>query len=201
MKNIQMISISTILAITSVGMYGCADEQNDQPHPSSESEVMPPTGDENSTADVKQKLGEATEEIKQQAESLTDEAKQASEAVAEKTQKTIESAQKTAKETASTINEKAQATKEKAKEAVNQVTTDVASGGQLYATCVGCHGSQGEGGVGPKLAGQSQSQLVDKMKRYKAGENIGPMSSMMIPNAQQLSLEEIQSVSKYITTL
>lgn len=74
----------------------------------------------------------------------------------------------------------------------------MAAGEQLYATCVGCHGATGEGGVGPKLAGLSEANLVQSLKDFKAGKTKGPMSAMMIPNAQQLSEEDILAVSKYI---
>lgn len=75
------------------------------------------------------------------------------------------------------------------------------TGEKVYATCVGCHGASGEGGVGPKLQGQSVADLANKLAIYKAGKEIGPMSSMMIPNATQLSDKEITLVSEYIATL
>ncbi|BBP43700.1 c-type cytochrome [Thiosulfativibrio zosterae] len=74
-------------------------------------------------------------------------------------------------------------------------------GEKVYATCVGCHGAAGEGGVGPKLQGQTVADLAQKLQVYKAGKEIGPMSSMMIPNATQLSDQDITLVSEYIATL
>ena len=75
------------------------------------------------------------------------------------------------------------------------------TGEKVYATCVGCHGAAGEGGVGPKLQGQTVADLAQKLQVYKAGKEIGPMSAMMIPNATQLSDQDITLVSEYIATL
>ena len=74
------------------------------------------------------------------------------------------------------------------------------TGDKVYAMCVGCHGAAGEGGVGPKLQGQTVADLAQKLQIYKAGKEIGPMSSMMIPNATQLSDQDITLVSEYIAT-
>jgi len=79
---------------------------------------------------------------------------------------------------------------------------DAAAGKAVYGnTCVGCHGANGEGGVGPKLAGQSAKDIADKLHKYKAGEQIGPMTSMMAPMAQGLSDADIENIAAYIATL
>ena len=69
------------------------------------------------------------------------------------------------------------------------------------STCVGCHGANGEGGVGPKLAGQSAEDIAAKLHKYKAGEQVGPMTSMMAPMAQGLSDDDIKNIAAYIATL
>ncbi len=74
-------------------------------------------------------------------------------------------------------------------------------GRALFSTCSGCHGSNGEGGVGPNLQALSEKEAAAKLIRYKAGEHIGPMSSMMVPQARALSNEEINALAKYIATL
>lgn len=83
-------------------------------------------------------------------------------------------------------------------EAVQDVKALAAGGKQTYATCVGCHGAQGEGGIGPKLAGQSVDALVEKMKGYRSGQQFGPMTGMMAPMVAGLSDEKIASVAHYI---
>lgn len=79
---------------------------------------------------------------------------------------------------------------------------DVTAGKALYdSTCVGCHGTNGEGGVGPKLAGQSAKEIADKLHKYKNGEQVGPMTSMMAPMVADLSDADIENISAYIATL
>lgn len=75
------------------------------------------------------------------------------------------------------------------------------SGEKVYSTCVGCHGAQGEGGVGPKLAGQAVDAVVDKLQRYKAGEQVGPLTGMMAPMASGLSDADMQAVAEYVNQL
>ncbi|MCF6346553.1 MAG: c-type cytochrome [Thiomicrorhabdus sp.] len=74
-------------------------------------------------------------------------------------------------------------------------------GAKIYANCSGCHGENGGGGVGPALNTQASSDIADKLQRYKAGEQIGPMSGMMQPIAKNLSDAEIDAVSAYSSSL
>ncbi|MDG6774086.1 c-type cytochrome [Thiomicrorhabdus sp. ZW0627] len=78
---------------------------------------------------------------------------------------------------------------------------DAAAGQGAFATCVGCHGAAGEGGVGPKLAGQPAADIAAKLHKYKAGEQIGPMTSMMAPMAAGLSDADIENIAAYVATL
>ncbi len=55
--------------------------------------------------------------------------------------------------------------------------------------------------MGPNLNAQTVADLMDKLNRYKAGEQIGPMSGMMTPVAKDLSDAEIKAVSEYAVTL
>ena len=57
----------------------------------------------------------------------------------------------------------------------------------------------GEGGVGPALNNQSADDIVAKLKKYKAGEQVGPMTGMMAPLAQALSEEDMQAIAEYIS--
>ncbi|WP_235584642.1 c-type cytochrome [Thiomicrospira sp. WB1] len=190
------------LTLASVMLVGCGDQgeeakQSSQADPS----MTAPDGSEVSTADVKQAVGEATESAKETAEETAEKVVETTKEVADTAAKEVETATETVTEKTEEVT---QAAEEKVAEVTEQaeqaVVEDVASGGQLYSTCVGCHGANGEGGVGPKLAGQAKADLVSKMKQYKAGEEVGPMSAMMIPQAQQLSQAEIEAVAQYITT-
>lgn len=78
---------------------------------------------------------------------------------------------------------------------------DVAAGQAAYATCAGCHGGAGEGGVGPKLAGQPAADVAAKLHKYKAGEQMGPMTSMMAPMAAGLSDADIENIAAYTASL
>ena len=79
---------------------------------------------------------------------------------------------------------------------------DVAAGKAKYATCAACHGMNAEGqGIFPKLAGQSAADLSSKLKKYRAGEQVGPMTAMMAPNASSLSDGDIMDLSAYIASL
>ncbi|WP_232504002.1 c-type cytochrome [Thiomicrospira microaerophila] len=75
-----------------------------------------------------------------------------------------------------------------------------ASGQTLYTSCAGCHGMTGGGGVGPKLQGQPEEDLISKMMLYRAGEQVGPMTGMMAPMAKDMSDEDIQNVVRFILT-
>ncbi|VAW47021.1 hypothetical protein MNBD_GAMMA03-1201 [hydrothermal vent metagenome] len=74
-------------------------------------------------------------------------------------------------------------------------------GAKVYASCAGCHGGNAEGGVGPTLNSQTAEAVSDKLNRYKAGEQLGPMTGMMTPIAKGLSDAEIKAVSEYVITL
>ena len=70
-----------------------------------------------------------------------------------------------------------------------------------YAACGACHGSNGGGGVGPALAGQTVQYIVGRLNQYKAGEKVGNQSNMMWGQAAGLSDTDINDLAEYITTL
>ncbi|MGM0541599.1 MAG: c-type cytochrome [Pseudomonadota bacterium] len=78
---------------------------------------------------------------------------------------------------------------------------DATAGQAAYATCIGCHGAAGEGGVGPQLAGQTAADISAKLQMYKAGEQVGPMTSMMAPMAAGLSDADIENIAAYTASL
>ncbi|NPA71705.1 MAG: cytochrome c [Gammaproteobacteria bacterium] len=86
---------------------------------------------------------------------------------------------------------------------VTQVEAVIAvpAGEKAYATCVGCHGASAEGGVGPRLNNQASADIVAKLEKYKAGEQMGPMTGMMAPMAAGLSTDDMKAISEYVVTL
>lgn len=70
-----------------------------------------------------------------------------------------------------------------------------------YAGCIACHGAAGEGGIGPRLAGQSAAEIVDKLLRYKKGETIGSQSNLMWAQAGQLSDADIDNLGAFVESL
>ena len=68
----------------------------------------------------------------------------------------------------------------------------------VWAGCAACHGQEGEGGVGPKLAGQTADYIADRLNAYKNREEIGPMSAMMWGQAGMLSDNDIDTIGKFI---
>ena len=74
-------------------------------------------------------------------------------------------------------------------------------GQATYSGCVACHGPQGQGGVGPQLAGQSAADIVSKLAQYKKGETRGDQSNLMWSQSAQLSESDIENLAAFITTL
>lgn len=86
-----------------------------------------------------------------------------------------------------------------------KTTTNVAaatmSGAELYESCVGCHGADGGGGVGPRLRGLTLERVEERITGYKEGKTYGPLTSMMTPNVAAMTATEIRAVSEYIAQL
>jgi len=78
---------------------------------------------------------------------------------------------------------------------------DAAQGKTKYATCVACHGAQGQGGLGPKLAGQKPEAIVQKLTAYKNKEQRGPQSALMWGQAAALTPADIKNIATYTETL
>ena len=75
---------------------------------------------------------------------------------------------------------------------------DFSSIRSLWAGCAACHGSDGGGGVGPMLAGQSSVDILGKLNTYKDRGQVGPMSQMMWGQAANLSEQEIKLISDFV---
>ena len=68
----------------------------------------------------------------------------------------------------------------------------------LWAGCAACHGQEGEGGVGPTLAGQSKNDIITKLTTYKNGGMVGSQSALMWGQASMLSENDINTIGKFI---
>ena len=85
---------------------------------------------------------------------------------------------------------------------VVQVTTEEALPGKAkYNGCLACHGANGEGGIGPQLAGQTAEYIVGRLNQYKAGETVGSQSSLMWGQAATLSAQDIADIAEYTASL
>jgi cytochrome c len=83
----------------------------------------------------------------------------------------------------------------------NVMAQDVAAGKAKYATCVACHGAQGQGGMGPKLSSQPASAIEKKLTAYKNKQQVGPQSALMWGIAAGLTPADIKNLSAYTSTL
>ena len=72
-------------------------------------------------------------------------------------------------------------------------------GEKLWGGCMGCHGQNGEGGLGPKLSGQTFDYISGRLITYKGRGTVGKQSNMMWSQASALSDQDIDAVSKYIS--
>jgi cytochrome c553 len=65
--------------------------------------------------------------------------------------------------------------------------------------CKQCHGPAGMGMASyPKISGKDIEYTVDRLKRYRAGEEIGPNSALMIMMAKPLSDRDIDNLAAYL---
>ena len=69
---------------------------------------------------------------------------------------------------------------------------------EKWVQCAACHGPQGQGGIGPALAGQSADDIISKLMHYKMGHPIGPQSAMMYPQAKGLTDGQIGMIGVFV---
>jgi len=84
---------------------------------------------------------------------------------------------------------------------VSAQAQDAVQGKTKYASCSACHGAQGQGGVGPKLAGQPAAVIEKKLTAYKNKQQVGPQSQLMWGMAGALSADDIKNIAAYTATL
>jgi len=70
-----------------------------------------------------------------------------------------------------------------------------------YTGCIECHGANGEGGIGPALAGQPPEELVAKLVQYKNGETRGTQSALMWSQASTLSSDDMNNIAAFVQSL
>jgi cytochrome c553 len=80
---------------------------------------------------------------------------------------------------------------------------DATAGEEIYqGVCRNCHGPTAKGMASyPKLVGRSADYLSGRLATYRAGEKVGHNSALMIPQARNLSDEDIANVVAYILSL
>jgi len=65
--------------------------------------------------------------------------------------------------------------------------------------CKQCHGPAGMGMASfPKVSGKDTSYTIGRLKKYRAGEEIGPNSALMIMIAKSLSDKDIENLAAYL---
>ncbi|MDR9425287.1 MAG: cytochrome c [Marinobacter sp.] len=86
---------------------------------------------------------------------------------------------------------------------VTSMAADAEAGKAKAAVCASCHGQNGISQVPiyPNLAGQKEQYLVDSLKAYKNGQRSGGQSALMIPQAKNLSDEDIANLAAYFSSL
>jgi cytochrome c553 len=80
-----------------------------------------------------------------------------------------------------------------------QAAGDIQAGKAKAATCVGCHGANGQGvPPNPALAGKSEDQLAQALKDYKSGKRDNAIMKGMVAG---LSDQDIANLAAYYASL
>ena len=72
---------------------------------------------------------------------------------------------------------------------------------KLYRSrCASCHGVNGNGIIGPKLYGQTTSEVFKKMKDYKTGRSENPVMRGILMNVDDKQLKQLANeIGKFKT--
>src|SRR5262252_2184208 len=81
---------------------------------------------------------------------------------------------------------------------VAQAAGDVTAGKAKAQDCAECHGDNGEGLEGPKVAGKPESELVKAMQEYKSGKRA---DAAMKEAMSKLTDQDIANLAAYYATL
>jgi len=72
----------------------------------------------------------------------------------------------------------------------------------LKNACNSCHGMYGEGmGSAPRLQGQRESVLLERLKNLQQGKTRSPFGTIMISFAKALDENQTVQMAKYLSTL
>lgn len=94
-----------------------------------------------------------------------------------------------------------------ANEKLVELGKQIYSGGNAesgVAACIACHGPKGSGNPAagyPKVSYQHAAYMMDRLKRYRAGESKYPGAEIMLGIARNLTDEEIEAVASYMQGL
>ncbi len=77
---------------------------------------------------------------------------------------------------------------------------DKSAGETLYAdACAQCHGPNAQGMASfPSLGGRDAEYITSRLETYRSGEKVGSNSFLMIPNATDLSDDDIANLAAFI---
>ncbi|MDQ7727333.1 c-type cytochrome [Halomonas sp. SpR8] len=80
---------------------------------------------------------------------------------------------------------------------------DKGAGETLYAdACAQCHGPSAKGMASfPSLAERDADYITSRLETYRAGEKVGSNSFLMIPNATDLSDDDIANLAAFIADI
>jgi cytochrome c553 len=79
-----------------------------------------------------------------------------------------------------------------------QAAGDVVAGKAKAEDCAVCHGDRGEGLEAPKLAGQTEPELMKAMQEYKSGKRA---DAAMKEAMSKLSDQDLANLAAYYATL
>ena len=68
----------------------------------------------------------------------------------------------------------------------------------LWSGCAACHGTDGAGGIGPRLKGQTGSYITEKLAIYRDNGIVGDQSARMWGQAANLTDTQIDIISQFV---
>lgn len=87
---------------------------------------------------------------------------------------------------------------------VESVIPDKIDGKALYASCIGCHGANGEKkalGKSAAIQGWNAQKTMDALNGYSDGSYGGALKSMMKSQADKLTRAEKEAIAEHISKL